>query len=320
MNTRTRRILTIVAIVLSLIIVLTTLYGFSLYNKYQETLKKISIIDETEELPKDNEDSPVKSEEPFILLIYGISARMDSNEIGHSDTMMLALVDPQEVSVQLISIPRDSYVEIPGYGMNKINVAYPYGGSKLMIETLESWLSIDISGYVSINFKGFIDLIDLFEGIELEVNRVMRYDDPIDGTSIKLSPGLQVLDGKNALDFVRFRHSNDGRHDSDYDRMERQQQALKALANKLTFMKSLPKLFNIMDILSDNVKTSLSPKRTEELIKTFRNIKPQNIETDSIRGGGHKIDDVWYELIPDDELIRIKELLEEFLNKRPLKG
>lgn len=314
MNNRSKKLWIIAAFTLSFIILITAIYGYRLYDKYQETLRRISVIDKDEDF-QDVDDNQIKNQEPFVLLIYGVSARKDFKDIGHSDTMMLALVDPKEVKVQLLSIPRDAYVDIPGHRMDKLNVAYPKGGSKLMIEALENWLDIDISGFVSINFEGFIDLVDLFGGIEVDVKRVMNYDDPIDGTRIRLTPGKQVLDGKNALDYVRFRYSNDGRHASDYDRMERQQEALKAMANKLTIMKSLPRLFSIMDILSDNVKTSLTPQTTEELVKVFRGIRGENILTDSIHGEGYKHNDVWYEKIPDEELARIQQLIKDFLTR-----
>ncbi|KAB3527263.1 LCP family protein [Alkaliphilus serpentinus] len=311
MNKKRNKIWMVITIILSFIVIITALYGYRLYDKYKETLRNISEMDDEESLLDENHET--NSQEPFILLVYGISERI--NDKGHSDTMLLALVDPKEVKVQLISIPRDAYVDIPGYKMDKLNVTYPRGGSKLMIDTLENWLDIEISGFVSINFEGFINLVDLFGGIEVDVDRSMSYDDPYDGTRIRISPGKQVLDGKNALDFVRFRYSNDGRHSSDYERMDRQQQALKALANKLTIMNSLPRLFSMMDILSDHVKTSLPPQRIEEYIKTFKGIKAENIVTDSIQGEGHKVNELWYEKIPDEEVNRIRKLIEDFLSR-----
>lgn len=273
-------------------------------------LQNMSVITEEQ-----NSGENAKDVDPFAMLIYGISAREHlNNDPGHSDTMMIALVDPQKEKVSLISIPRDSYVNIPGRGMDKINVAYPIGGSKLMMETIENWLDVDIYGFTSINFQGFTDIVDLIGGIDVYVPRKMEYDDPNDGTRVRLYTGQQILDGKNALDFVRFRISNDGKHDSDYVRMERQQEALKAISKEITSIRSIPRIFNMMSILSDNIKTSLSPSELEKLIKTFLSFKPDSLETDSIIGGGYIINGVWYEVVPEKEVERINKIIYEFFN------
>src|SRR5690606_17560453 len=129
-----------------------------------------------------------------------------------------------------ISIPRDSYVSIPGYReKDKINSTYPRGGAELTMQTIEEWFDTEVYGYVHIDFDGFTELVDLLGGVEVYVDQKIVYDDPMDGTHIRLEQGLQVLDGKNALDFVRARKDNRGSryYTSDYQRMERQQLVLK---------------------------------------------------------------------------------------------
>ncbi|AKL95946.1 transcriptional attenuator, LytR family [Clostridium aceticum] len=293
-------------------------YGINLYRQYKATLQAISIAENSDGDKDDSNDGNIELEslgkEPFAMLLYGISARKQLNDGGRSDTMMLALIDAQQKKVSLISIPRDSYVQIPGYRMNKINAAYPLGGSKLMMETVESWLDIELQGFVSVDFEGFIELVDLMGGIEVEVTRKMEYDDPIDGTSIRLTPGKQVLDGKNALDFVRFRQSNDGRHASDYNRMERQQQALAALAEKVTPFRVVTRLTDMMTILSDNVKTSLTPKELETLIRVFASFNPANLETTSLQGEGYYHNGAWYEKIPQGEIERVQTIIKDFFD------
>ena len=93
---------------------------------------------------------------------------------------------------------------------DKINSAYPKGGVELTIKTIEEWFDTEIYAHVAIDFDGFIQLVDLVGGIEINVDRSIRYDDPTDGTHIRLEQGLQVLDGKNTLDFVRARLDNRG--------------------------------------------------------------------------------------------------------------
>ncbi|QUH25493.1 LCP family protein [Serpentinicella alkaliphila] len=300
------------SVVLGVVMLLVLGGSYNLYRNYKSMLKNISVMEEENGQIEDQKKDVI---EPFAMLTYGISARKHLNDPGHSDTMMLALVDPQEVKITLISIPRDAYVEIPGYRTDKINSTYPRGGPKLMISTIENWLDVDVHAYTSINFQGFIDLIDLVGGIDVNVPRRMVYSDPYDGTRVRLEPGEQILDGKNALDFVRFRKSNDGRHDSDYARMERQQEALKALSNKITSIRSIPRILNMMNILSDNVETSLTPKELEQLIRIFITFRPESLETHSIIGGGHYINNGWYEIVTEEEVERINTIINDFFSK-----
>ena len=180
---------------------------------------------------------------------------------------------------------------------------------------MKEWLDVDIHAYASINFQGFIDLTDLAGGIEVYVPRNMNYDDPDDGTHINLKKGQQVLDGKNALDFVRFRKSNDGRHDSDYDRMKRQQQALAVLSDELASFRFINRAYRAMDILGANVKTSLTAEETNQLIRQFHSLDLQDIESTSMQGGGFYTDGVWYEKIPEKELERIEGVIKDFLDE-----
>lgn len=304
----------------------TIAYGYSINAKYKQTLTSMAATPEapveqpTEPVEEENnEEEPVimdkqKSNQPFILLLFGISTREALNDQGRADTIMLALVDPAAARIKLISIPRDTYVDIPGYGFNKINAAYPRGGAVLLKQTIENWLDFNIHGYANINFQGFIDLVDLVGGIRVNVPRDMRYDDLADGTHIDLKKGEQLLDGKNALDFVRFRMSNDGRHASDYDRMGRQQLALAELSKNLSSIRMIARIHRIMDILSANVKTSLTVEELDALIKNFYAIDMQALETTSMQGGGYLINESWYEVVPEEEIQRIRAIMDSFMD------
>jgi LCP family protein required for cell wall assembly len=223
-----------------------------------------------------NPETSKKEEEPFAFLLFGIS------EASPPDTFILALIDVELQKVQLISVPRDSYVDIPGYRKDKINSAYSKGGASLLRKTLENWLGVKIAGYASINYQGFIDLVNIIDGLNVNVSRDMQYDDPVNGTHINIKKGQQVLDGQKALDFVRFRQSNDGNHASDYDRMERQQTALKILADKLISIKSLSRYQEILNILSSNIKTTLTVEEINLLIRKFYSFDTKNLQTSSI--------------------------------------
>lgn len=287
------------------------------YQSYKSTLEDMHEVDQEQPMNKPEEAAP-ELVDPFIVLLYGIDKRQGTHDSGRPDTLMLALVDPQLLKVSLISIPRDSYVSIPGYTKkDKINSAYPRGGSQLTMQTIEEWFDTDIYAHVAIDFDGFIELVDLLGGIEVNVDRKISYDDPTDGTRIRLEKGLQVLDGKNALDFVRARLDNRGPnyYTSDYLRMERQQLVLKTLGREIVSFKSIPKVFEMMSVLGDNVSTSLTPKELDELVRTFYQFNISNLETTSVQGDGMQLNGGWYEDIPETEIERIKTVITNFINR-----
>jgi polyisoprenyl-teichoic acid--peptidoglycan teichoic acid transferase len=160
------------------------------------------------------------------FLLIGIDSRGEAH--SRSDAIMAASYMPKEKEIKLISLMRDSYVEIPGTGRRtKLNHAYYEGGKELLKETVEANFGLKIDYTAIIDFKGFIAAADLIapEGLELEVSKEMIEDMKLD-----MQPGKQTLDGEELLSYVRFRHDAE----SDFGRVERQQEVLAALKNKLS--------------------------------------------------------------------------------------
>jgi LCP family protein required for cell wall assembly len=301
--------------------VLSCISAFIVYQMYTSALGGISVEPPDDSSGKNpvvrEEERPL--EDPFSILLYGIDERPALGDEGRPDTMLLALIDPKLLKLSLISIPRDSYVSIPGHGKDKINHTYPLGGPQLTIQTIEEWLGTDIYGYTAINFNGFRELVDLVGGVDVYVDRNMRYDSSADNTHINLKKGQQVLDGKNALDFVRARKDNRGPryYSTDYQRMERQQQVLKALGDKIISVQSLPKVFDMLNVLEGNVKTTLTPEELDFLIRKFYRFNMGDLETTSIQGTALQKKSGWYEEVGETELTRIKHLIENFMERKP---
>ncbi len=175
------------------------------------------------------------------LLLLG-SDRRPGERLGRTDTIILASIDPREPSVRLLSIPRDLWVYIPGWGFNKINTAYvhgelihyPGGGYGLLQDTLRYNLGLVVQGYALVDFDGMQTIIDTLGGVEVNV-RCPLYDvfqDPdnpsITGTPLLSAPGRYHLNGKQALWYMRSRHLT-----GDFDRSRRQQQVLEGLLDQL---------------------------------------------------------------------------------------
>lgn len=141
-----------------------------------------------------------------------------------TDTMMIMYVPPGGRPA-LISIPRDSYVPIPGNGSNKINAAYAFGGPKLLVETVEQSTGLRIDGYMEIGFGGFVNIIDSLGGIRMCLPAAIKDAD----SKLDLGKGCQTLDGTDALGYVRMRKADPR---GDLGRVDRQREMLAAVAKK----------------------------------------------------------------------------------------
>lgn len=142
-----------------------------------------------------------------------------------TDSIILVHVPAGDGKPALISLPRDSYVPIPGHGSNKINAAFAFGGPKLLVHTVEQVTDLHIDGYVEIGFGGFASVVDSLNGVNICVKNNMN--DPKAG--INLKKGCQTLDGRNALGYVRARYSDPR---GDIGRADRQRQFLGAIMKK----------------------------------------------------------------------------------------
>jgi LCP family protein required for cell wall assembly len=198
---------------------------------------------------------------PVNILVMGVDAVPEAEDDpslaleGRSDTMLLVRADPENQVANVLSIPRDTRVEVPGYGITKVNQANSEGGAVLAARTVSANLgNVTIDRYVRIDTTAFRNLVDLVGGIEVEVPRAMRYRDQTQGLEIDLQPGLQRLDGDQAEQFARFRQDAYG----DIGRVQRQQVLLRALRDRLTEPSVLPRLPQALRIVQQSIDTNLS--------------------------------------------------------------
>lgn len=172
---------------------------------------------------------------------------------GRSDTLMLASLDSKSGEISLLSIPRDTRVNIPGRKYKeRINHAYAYGGIDLTMRTVREFLGIPIRYYVHVNTSGFRKLVDEIGGVPLEVEKNMKYKDRAGNLYIDLEEGYQTLNGEQAEGYVRYRWS-----DSDYERTKRQQHFLKAALKQVLRPKNLIKINHIFKIANETIQTNI---------------------------------------------------------------
>lgn len=188
------------------------------------------------------------------LLLLGSDNRETAGEkYGRSDTLMLVHIDPQQNFISVLSIPRDLRVEIPGYGVQKINAAYAIKGAELSIETVQTVTGVDLNHYVNIDFNAFRQVTTELGGIYVDVDRRYYYVGD-NYENINIWPGYQPLAGEDALDYVRFRHDGN----NDFGRIQRQQRFLRAAKEQVSKWDAALKIPKLVDLLAANVTTDMS--------------------------------------------------------------
>jgi LCP family protein required for cell wall assembly len=198
------------------------------------------------------------------ILILGLDSRPGEGVITRSDTIILATVDPAQPYVGMLSIPRDLYVTIPGYGENRINSAHIFGenaaaggGIPLARATIEQNFGIPVDHTVRLSFTAFVAIIDAAGGIDVDVPYQFidyEYPTPDYGTMVvEFRTGSQHMDGERALQYARIRHGS-----SDFERAERQQQVITALISTLTKPANWWRLPDVAVAFTSNVETDLT--------------------------------------------------------------
>ncbi len=188
------------------------------------------------------------------ILILGSDTREgEGEEFGRSDTLMILHIDPAEDYASVLSIPRDLRVEIPGYGIQKINAAFAFGGPALAIQTVQQVTRLDIDHYVNVDFEAFRSVTTALGGIYVDVDRKYYYGG-IAYENINIPAGYQRLAGEQALDFVRFRHDGN----VDFGRIERQHRFLQSARDQIATWDTALKMPELVQLVARNVSTDVT--------------------------------------------------------------
>jgi LCP family protein required for cell wall assembly len=252
-------------------------------------------------------DGMMVAEDKVTIMIMGVDSRAD--DVGRSDTLMVATVDPNKKKAAILSIPRDTRVKIEGNGYDKINHAYAFGGHKLTQKTVEDLLGVPIDYYIVINIQAFERVIDAIGGVDINVEKRMYYEDPWDddgGLVIDLKPGQQHMDGKTAIQYVRYRDS-----EGDIGRIARQQHFMKAVLDQIISPSIITKLPAIIKEVSSAVQTDMSTSKMISLVNILKDAHDNGLNTEMVPGKPAYIQDISY-WIPDIQKLRqtLAELLD----------
>ena len=230
-----------------------------------------------------------------------------------TDTMMLLCYDTVQQTVGVVSIPRDTLVARES---GNPHLVYGKGGVQGRIEDVSNMLGIPIDGYVKVNIKGFITLVDYLGGVDFYVPCYMNYDDPTQNLSIHYTEGQRKLSGQQAMEVARFRKNNDGSGYSDIGRTQTQQKLLVALAKKVLSWGSLTKINGFVEIFNKNVTTDLTLDNLLYFAGQAINLDPSaSVETGTLPGRGdgvyHK-STYCYELDPEGTLEMVNRLVNPY--------
>ncbi len=293
------------------ITILLVMVGFYSYLKMFNPLDDIGPIDgiDIEDYGDDNTgdsnatpfENAVKNSNRINVLVVGL-------EHVRTDTIMVASYDRKNKIANIISIPRDTLYERPGYKSNglKINAVYQDENIDGLIDAVHKILNIRIDKYVTVDYKAVIEGIDVLGGVEIDVPFHMKYTDPSDNPPliIDIPKGRRLLDGKTSLKFLRFRKGDLGYANypnGDIGRIEAQQIFVKEAVKKLLSLK-LP---NFINSVYPYVKTNFSTTQLLAFASELIGFSAENLNTDVLPGTGKYIGDVSFYVPKNEEIVKL---------------
>lgn len=301
----------LILLIVFILVVVVSLFIFANANDnigslFSSNNQKADLENETDPgsiedvLNQNNEDllELVDTRKTVVFAIYGTDERTD--ETGRSDIIMVVSYDPTQQKMVMASLPRDLRVNIPGYGLDKINHAYAYGGRELIDQTIEELLDIKLDFSVKLDFDTFASIINDTGGVRI----IAQKDFYKNENQLVISQGEQILNGKNALFYVRFRSDSDG----DYGRIGRQQEVVKSLMHTLSTMSLKKKLQLIDNYYKNGVETDANVSKIKEYLNMSGGDSNLNFENYRLQTYSEIINGLWYEIYNQEDLETIKNL------------
>lgn len=297
-----------------------------IYGVLANTLFKSTSAEELD--PEVETDNPIQEEavkeesNSILLLLMGVDANDVTKSKGtRTDTMMLTEIDLDTGKIKILSIPRDTRTIVRGR-QDKINHAHAYDGSEGSIKAVKNLLGIDLEYYVKVDYQIVKDVVNAIGGVTIDIPFTMKYYDPTakPPLNINIPKGdKQTLDGKNAHDFLRWRHNNAmtvGYPDGDIGRIKAQQYFMKEFVKQTLKPKNILQLPKLVDTYFKNVETNVPLKLMAKGALSANKIDVETMETATIPGEGQTIGGVSYFIYDGAEMDELtKELFPDYLAK-----
>jgi polyisoprenyl-teichoic acid--peptidoglycan teichoic acid transferase len=272
-----------------------------------------SDLDKIKQEHEENIYKPEKdvNKRPYSVLLVGLDTKtMDS---GRSDTLIVALVDPKNKKTSLLSIPRDTRVQIAGRNLDKITHAHNYGINSTIM-TVEDFLDIKIDFYAQINFEGFQSLVNTIGGVTVDVEKNLSFRDRITNTQFSLKKGNQKLNGIQALNYARYRDDRE----ADFGRNRRQQQVIKALMDETMNIRNITKINPILKDIGEHVETDMDFDVLAKTLTKMKNVSSKDVYSIPMKAYPKTIDRISYVTVDQESLEKVKIYMKDvFGGKNP---
>lgn len=296
-------------IFLTFFLVICAYGGYLVFEAVRAANEAYTEIDREKSQYRENEIQINK--DPFSVLIMGIEDYSTGGQNGRTDTLIVATLNPEDQTMKLVSIPRDTRVYFPERGnYSKINHAHVYGGKELTIESVEQLLEVPIDYYTTVNFEGFRNVIDIIGGITVEVPFDFTEKSDIDNSVLYFTEGLMELDGEEALAYARMR-KQDPR--SDFGRNDRQKQIIESALDKLVSAQNIFKLDEIAREMGTNVETNIRVTEGIGLTRLYSDFNSSKIENLTLEGADDYIGGVYFFSPYEESIVEIRSLLKQHL-------
>lgn len=284
------------------ILVSAGVYTYSIYYSLTEAVDTMHNPIQREVSEKRTEEITLEKKDPISVLMLSVDER--EGDKGRSDTIIVLTVNPNQESIKMLSVPRDTRTEIVGRDEeDKINHAYAFGGVEMSMNTVENFLDIPIDYYINVNMEGFKDTVDSVGGIT--VQNPFAFAE----SGYEFKEGEISLNGNEALAFVRMRKQD---LSGDYGRQQRQREVIQGVIDKGASFSSITRFKNIFKVLGENVKTNLSFNEMVDIQKNYKDTG-KSIESIQLEGEGQYINDISYQIVSEEERMRVQKELKEHL-------
>jgi len=301
-----KRALTIFLTALTIIVFVTGGYAYYLWNEASSTVQSIQEDIGRDFSEKREQNVEFDNQDPISILLMGVDER--EGDSGRSDTLILMSVNPNQESIEMLSIPRDTRTEIIGKGFeDKINHAYAFGGTEMAIKTVENFLDVPVDYFVKVNMESFKDIVDAVGGVNVYNNFTFTYD------GYTFQEGNLHLNGEQALLYSRMRYEDPR---GDFGRQDRQRQIIQAVIEKGASISSITKFGEMFKIVEDNVKTNLTLDEMWEIQENYKSAI-NSVTQHQINGSGTIINGIYYYIVPEEERLTISATLKEHLEIHP---
>lgn len=288
-------------LLLNIILLVVGIFVWQAYRDVRSTTDNMFEAAEDQEQHTSRQEKPVdvdSGEDPFSVLILGVDTDEVDSMVGRSDTMMLLTVNPNTERTSIVSIPRDTYTEIIGRGhKDKLNHAHAFGGSSMAVNSVQNLFDVPVDYFVSVNMESMQQIVDATGGITITPPLTFNQG------PYSFTEGQPThMNGSQALAYSRMRKTDP---DGDYGRQYRQRQVIEGTLQSVASVDSIRNYQSILAAMSENMRTNLS---FDDMVDLFSNYRSAANDVDQVQlsGSGTMMDGVYYEIIPDEEISRVR--------------